>query len=110
LSITANFDATFSLDSVEGDVTQEDCGAPANFAGRWTGTYECGNSCSGTPFGGEVDLIVTQDGASATYTDGGGSGDMYTGTVCGNVFRFRRTSPSGDDEVRRSAGATASIN
>jgi hypothetical protein len=99
LSITPDFDATLSLGNLEANVTQADCGSPANFEGRWVGTYDCGNSCTGEPFGGEVDLIVSQDGTSATYTDGGGDGDTYTGSICGNVFRFRRVNPSGDDEV-----------
>ena len=86
-----------SLDDLHADVTQEDCDPPANFAGQWVGTYECGNSCSGFPFGGQISLTVTQDGTSASYTDDGG--DMYTGQVCGNVFRFRRVGPVVDDEV-----------
>jgi len=97
LSITPDFDATMSLDDLEADVTQEDCAAPADFSGRWVGTYQCGNSCNGFPFGGDIELIVTQDGTSASYTDDGG--DMYTGTVCGDVFRFRRVGPVDDDEV-----------
>lgn len=86
LSITPTVDATFSVDSLEINVTQQDCPAPDNFAGEWVGTYDCGNSCTGFPFGGPSQLVVSQDGTSATYTDDGG--ETFTGTICGNLFRF----------------------
>jgi hypothetical protein len=87
MNVTATVDATFEVDAVEIDVVEADCPAPANFAGTWVGTYECGNNC-GEPFGGDVDLVVTQNGTTASYVDGGG--DHYTGRVCGNQFRFER--------------------
>jgi hypothetical protein len=87
MNITTNFDATFSLDSLEVDVTQEDCATPAAFAGTWSGTYQCSDGCSGKPFGGKIELVVTQNGTSASYSDGD---DVYTGTICGNLFRFER--------------------
>jgi hypothetical protein len=94
VSITPTVDALFSVDSVEVNVTQGSCGSPASFAGRWVGTYECGNSC-GAPFGDSIELTVTQNGASASYTDDGGA--TFTGTVCGNLFRFERVT-SGEIE------------
>ncbi len=95
LEIVSTEDAMFSLDEVEALVTQHDCDFPANLAGLWLGTYQCGNSC-GEPFGGDVDLTITQTGTTASYTDGGG--DVYNGYVCGNQFRFERIDP---DEIER---------
>ncbi|MDO9695195.1 MAG: hypothetical protein Q7W56_10710 [Candidatus Latescibacteria bacterium] len=95
LTVTANFDAEFSVDAVAVDLAEGNCAAPEDFAGTWTGTYECGNSC-GEPFGGDVTLTVTQDGDEASYVDQGG--DTYTGLVCGDTFHFERVD---DDEIER---------
>jgi hypothetical protein len=86
VTINPSIDATFSVDSVEVQVTDVPCGSPANFAGRWVGTYSCGNSC-GSAFGGEIEIIVSQNGAIASYSD---DETTFTGTVCGNRFRFER--------------------
>ncbi len=85
LTITTNFDCDLSVDGVAMDLTPGNCAAPANFAGTWSGTYQCGNWC-GEPFGGPVELVVTQDGSEASYTDQGG--DTFEGRVCGNTFRY----------------------
>ena len=85
MTITANFDAQLSVDAFAMDLTPGNCASPANFAGTWTGTYECGNWC-GEPFGGPIELVVTQSGSTASYTDQGG--DTFEGRVCGNTFRF----------------------
>lgn len=95
LTITPNIDALLSVDAVAMDITEGNCGSPTNFAGTWNGTYECGNSCD-MPFGGDVQLVVTQNGTQATYTDQGG--DTFAGVVCGNMFRFEYT---GTDFVER---------
>ena len=85
LTIVPNIDALLSVDAVAMDITEGRCDSPANFAGTWTGTYECGNSCLG-PFGGNIQLTVSQTGTEASYTDQGG--DTFTGVVCGDMFRF----------------------
>ena len=88
MELTTTFDVSFSIDQVEMDVIESDCGSPADFSGVWTGTYLCGTSCDTEPFGGAIELTITQNGTTATYTDSGG--DFYQGTVCGNIFRFER--------------------
>lgn len=95
LTVTANIDAEFSVDALAVDLVTGDCAAPADFAGTWTGTYQCGNSC-GAPFGGDVTITVTQDGEDASYVDQ--SGDTYTGRVCGDTFHFERID---GDEIER---------
>lgn len=95
LTITPNFDALLSVEAVAMDITEGNCSSPSNFAGTWNGTYQCGNDC-GTPFGGDVQLVVTQNGTQASYTDQGG--DTFSGVVCGDMFRFEYT---GTDFVER---------
>ena len=87
--ISSPVDLTFSLNSVEANVAQKACDSPLNFAGDWMGNYQCGNSCTGEPFGGLIHLNVIQNGTSASYTDY--IGDTFTGTICGNTFRFERS-------------------
>lgn len=91
LTITANVDATLSVDAVAMDITEGRCGSPGDFAGTWTGTYSCGNSCV-EPFGGDEEIVVTQEGTTASYTDDGG--ETFTGVVCGDRFRFERVGES----------------
>jgi hypothetical protein len=70
----------------------EGCGSPSDFSGTWTGTYECTfreDQC-GEPFGGEIALEVTQNGCSATYSDGDAT---FAGSVCGDVFEFEGGGP-----------------
>lgn len=93
LEMQSSVDAMVSVGDVAVDVTQTECPEAVDFSGTWQGTYECGNSCD-TNFGGSIQLKVSQNGTSATYVDQGE--DMYTGTVCGDVFRFKRNDP---DEV-----------
>ncbi|MCP4568296.1 MAG: hypothetical protein GY841_12025 [FCB group bacterium] len=88
IDFISTFDANFSIEEMEFDVTSEDCGTPSDFAGYWSGPFECGHSCDDEPFGGTVGLTVTQDGSTASYVDL--SDDSYTGTICGNKFRFER--------------------
>ena len=95
MTITANVDATLSVDAVAMDIAEGNCSSPSNFAGTWNGTYECGDSCN-TLFGGNIQLVVTQSGTEASYTDDGG--DSFSGVVCGNMFRFEYT---GTDFVER---------
>lgn len=90
MEILSTIDASFSVNGVAWDVTSADCGAPGNFDGHWTGTYSCENSCTGEPFGGGIDLTVSQDGSVASYTDNGGV--TFSGTVCGQAFRFEQAS------------------
>lgn len=90
MEITSSVDASFTLDQVEANVTQGDCGTPSNFIGDWVGVYQCGNSC-GEPFGDSIHITIYNDGASTHYVDDGG--DYYTGRICGNVYRFRRDDP-----------------
>lgn len=95
MQLFSTVDVTFSVDQVETNVVQGDCESPTNFAGVWSGTYQCGNSCGGV-FGDTVHITVTQNGNTASYVDD--IGDTYTGTVCGNLFRFERVDP---DEIER---------
>ncbi len=94
MSITANFDGLLSVDGVAMDLESGACASPANFAGVWVGTYECGNFC-GEPFGGSITLTVTQNGRQASYSAGG---TTFSGRVCGDTFRFEYT---GEDFVER---------
>ncbi len=95
LTIVPNIDALLSVDAVAMQITEGDCDPPANFDGTWNGTFDCGNSC-GNPWNGNIQLIVTQDGTQANYTDDGG--DRFSGVVCGNMFRFEYT---GENFVER---------
>ena len=93
--VTSDFDATLSVEGVALDLVEADCAAPVNFAGTWTGSYECGNGC-GEPFGGPIELTVTQNGSQASYTDD--LGVTFTGRVCGDTFRFEHI---GSDYIER---------
>lgn len=95
VEITTSVDVTFDLNQLEAKVARQNCVLPSDFAGTWIGTYGCGNSCA-SPFGGEVALTITQNGSSAQYIDRGG--DHYTGSICGNKFRFERVDV---DEIER---------
>ncbi len=95
VEITANFDAALSVDGIAVDLTEANCTTSANFAGTWTGSYQCGSSC-GEPFGGPIELTVTQSGSQASYSDD--LGESFTGRVCGDVFRFERV---GTDYIER---------
>lgn len=69
-----------------GGTCGEGCGSPSDFSGTWTGTYECTpDPTCGEPSGGPITLEVTQNGCSATYTDGEAT---FAGSVCGDVFEF----------------------
>lgn len=85
LTVTANIDATLSVDAVAMDIAEGRCDSPTNFSGTWNGTWGCRNNC-GVDDGGDITMVVTQDGTDASYTDQGGA--TYTGVVCGNMFRF----------------------
>jgi hypothetical protein len=85
LTVTANIDATLSVDAVAMDIAEGRCEAPADFAGTWNGTWQCANDC-GENDGGDITMVVTQDGTDASYTDQGG--DTFLGVVCGDMFRF----------------------
>ncbi len=87
MQIFSTFNATLNVTQLEGTVTEGECGTPADFSGVWNGTFNCTDSCD-EPWGGDIELTVTQDGSTASYEDW--SGDQYTGTVCGNLFRFER--------------------
>ncbi len=68
------------------------CGSPSDFSGTWTGTYECTfrDAECGEPFGGDITLMVMQNGCAATYSD---EEATYAGSVCGNVFEFEGGGP-----------------
>ena len=95
LTILPNFDGLLSVDAVAMQISEGNCESPANFAGTWNGTFECGNNCL-QPWSGDIQLVVTQSGTQASYTDDGG--DSFSGVVCGNMFRFEYT---GEDFVER---------
>jgi len=88
MQMQSSVDAMISIEDIAVDVTQSDCPDAADFSGIWEGTYTCGSSCGGE-FGGSIQLTVTQNGTSASYVDDGEY--IYSGTVCGDVFRFKRT-------------------
>ncbi|MBI5138157.1 MAG: hypothetical protein HZA24_12620 [Nitrospirae bacterium] len=84
LQVTTTTAATLDIHQVA--VEAEPCReAAADIAGHWAGTYSCTNAHCGDDVNQPVDLTITQNGHSATYTDGDAH---YQGTVCGNVFRF----------------------
>ena len=88
---------TFSLDGWVVDVQHECAAATANFAGPWSGTYTCTDTCTNEPFSGSIQLTVTQDSTGkASYTDEGGT--TFSGTICGGEFRFVHNSA---DETER---------
>lgn len=90
MHIFSTFNATLNVTQLEGDVAEAECGTPADFSGIWNGTFHCTDSCDDA-WGGDIELTVTQDGSTASYVDW--SGDQYTGTVCGDLFRFERIEP-----------------
>lgn len=59
---------------------------PEPVAGRWGGTYTCGDSCTGVDEAGDVDLTIIQAGETAIYFDDGAA--FYFGSVCGDAFSF----------------------
>jgi len=72
------------------EYTEQPCAeAPGDFAGAWTGTYQCSYSC-GESFGGETSFTIALEGKAATISDGGPG---YTGHVCGDRLRFASASP-----------------
>ena len=80
--IMPSVNATASMSGMEADI--EPCSLPpSDFSGTWSGTYSCTGSC---PESGAITLTVTQDGSSASYSDGSAS---YSGHICGDVFSFR---------------------
>jgi len=85
LTVIPNIDALLSVEAVALDIAEGECAPPGDFAGTWSGKYHCGNSC-GEPFGGGIQLVVTQDGTGATHTDSGG--DAFAGVICGDMYRF----------------------
>lgn len=88
MQMLSSVDAIVSIGEVAVDVTQTECDEIADFSGTWEGTYKCDNSCGGE-FGGYILLTVTQNGTNASYKDD--EQYVYSGTVCGDVFRFKRT-------------------
>lgn len=69
-----------------------DCASPANFAGVWTGTFSCTNSCGPDGFGGEIELTITQNGDAVSFTDS--LGGSFNGTVCGGTLAFSSDDPA----------------
>ena len=88
LLMQSSVDAMVSIGEVAMNVTQSECLDAADFSGTWEGTYKCDNSCGGE-FGGSMLLTVSQKGTNASYVDD--EKYTYTGTVCGDVFRFTRS-------------------
>ncbi len=91
---------SLSINMLAVDVTMggddSDCGEPADMTGTWTGNFTCTDSCS-PGFSGDIMLTITQDGNEATYIDD--SDNVYSGTVCGNVFSFAREDSSDETET-----------
>ena len=88
--VTPNVNATASMSGMEAEV--EPCSLPpSDFSGTWSGTYSCTGSC---PESGTITLTVTQNGSSASYSDGVAS---YSGNICGDVFSFRGGTASYDE-------------
>lgn len=85
LTIVPSIDATLSVDALALDLAEGDCEAPADFAGTWTGTYQCSDWC-GEPFGGPIQLVLTQDGDRAEHMDS--LEGHFAGVICGDMYRF----------------------
>ena len=80
---------TFSLDGWVVEVEHDCAAATANFTGPWSGTYTCTDTCTNEPFNGSIQLTVTQSSTgNASYVEA--DGHAYSGTVCGDEFRFVR--------------------
>jgi hypothetical protein len=101
IEMVSAIDAVVSIDEVAFNITQSDCAETFDFSGVWQGTYECENSCD-SQFGGEIQLTITQNGTTASYTSD--MGESYTGTVCGEVFRFE-----GSNEYENESGTLTRI-
>ena len=110
LEVLSPVGGSFSLDGWVVDV-EHDCATPAtNFAGTWSGTFQCSNTCTGQPMSGSVQITVTQDASGrVSYTDDGG--DTFSGTACGNEVRFvRNAALSTERGVLRLTGANRAEN
>jgi len=83
LEVVSPIAAKADLDGVSINATS--CNqSPDDIDGIWTGTYSCTNQGTSND-GGDISLRITQNGYSASYTDGEAT---YKGTVCGNVFEY----------------------
>lgn len=67
-------------------------------SGMWTETYECTQVCDGmsSPLDGTTGMTLSQDGASVTRTDDGGT--TWTGELSGRTATFN-TSSEGYEET-----------
>ena len=94
IQVVSQTDASINVSNPSVDATQ--CTQPpADISGTWKGYYDCINHGWHNDIDQPITLTITQDGNRAQYVDDGG--DTYEGTVCGNVFKFNRTSPVVND-------------
>jgi hypothetical protein len=88
--VTSPVDSILDVNAEKVFMTRKDCDKSAqDIGGTWTGEFSCKSDCG--DIGGTVSLDITQDGYTATYTDGYA---YYEGTVCGNTFTFVGASES----------------
>ncbi|MBU0730791.1 MAG: hypothetical protein KKE17_11000 [Proteobacteria bacterium] len=85
LQITSPVSGSLSASDLK--VNREGCTQePADFNGTWSGTYTCTNTGCPDDIDVPITLTVNQTGSSANYT--AEIGASYSGTVCGNTFKF----------------------
>lgn len=85
VEVISPVDATLNANSIS--IETQDCQEPDDIDGFWTGTYTCTNSCdpSSDDEVRNISLTVAQSGTSAIYFD---DEAKFSGTVCGNIFKF----------------------
>lgn len=85
--------------SVESESCDQD---PQDISGYWSGTYTCENTGTAPECNDEIDqpvqLMIMQEGGRAEYIDYGNE-VSYSGTVCGNTFRFDGGQPGNFTEA-----------
>jgi hypothetical protein len=92
-SITSSVDASIMLTGLSATFGfNEDCAAPQDISGVWSGEYSCENVCGGETYteGGPLDITVIQSGGTAIYWD---DYAVYIGSVCGSSFNHLGAGP-----------------
>jgi hypothetical protein len=85
---SVSVDAALTLSELFGSFAiepPEDCAAPRQVAGEYSGTYACTDDCGGTE-GGNITLRVLQAEHTGLYFDDLGA--FYLGSVCSGSFSF----------------------